>query len=242
MGRGFACRAPVAARRECLGSLIRDPIRSRIAALLKKVSSATENEPELSRLGRMDKAAARDPGNSDLKEAIDTILAFEQCYRLVLLGFERVLWLCKADGTITAASVARDPVVNQCCEAISEAAQRFQQALTEGATEAFRRDLERLNDVQGFLNSAAVPKNATKDFVEALLDRHTDVQRGKFDRGRRKLPWIERKSSHYELTLSRLEISAADRNSRDIRPTNIGLLPQTASSQHTRAKLHEHKG
>ena len=78
--------------------------------------------------------------------------------------------------------------------------------------------MDRLNDVKIFLNTAGNVENDAHDFVEALLDRHTDVQHGKFDRGRRKLPWIERKSDRYELTLSQVgEISGEPTNLEDIR-------------------------
>jgi hypothetical protein len=182
-----------------------------------------EDEPELARLRRMRKVASQQPGDQDLQEAIDAILAFEQCYQTVLLGFERVLWLCRADGTITAASVARDPVVSQCAEAIADDAQQFQQALASGMTEPFRRDLDRLNDVKGFLSIAAAA-NQTQLFVEALLDRHTEVQHGKFDRGRRKLPWIERKLGRYELTLSQVgDVSGEPKSVDAIRPHEYRL-------------------
>jgi hypothetical protein len=209
---------------ECLWeAFVRDPIRSRLAELLTNVPPAGSNEPETSRLRRMGKVAAQHSNDKDLKEAIDTILAFEQCYRLVLLGFGRVLWLCKGEGTISAASVARDSIVQQCSEAIVEASQKFQQTLSEGTTEAFRRDLERLKDVQSFLdNTGAV--NKARAFVDTLLDRHTDVQHGKFDRGRRKLPWIERKSDRYELTLSQVgDISGEPKTVEDIRPHEYRL-------------------
>src|SRR5262249_20933303 len=80
-------------------------------------------------------------------------------------------------------------------------------------------DLDRLNDVKVFLNSAGAVAKKPRDFSEALLDRHTDVQRGKFDRGRRKLPWIERKSDRYELTLSQVgDISGEPKTIDDVRP------------------------
>jgi hypothetical protein len=209
---------------EYLGeALVHDPIRFRMAELVKKTPPKTNEETELSRLGRMRKVASQRPENQDLREAIDAILAFEQCYRIVLLGFERVLWLCKADGSITAANVARDHVVQWCAEAIADVGQQFEQALSSGVTELFRRDLDRLNDVKGFVSGAAAV-NQTQLFVEGLLDRHTDVQRGKFDRGRRKLPWIERKSSRYELTLSQVgDVSGEPKSVDTVRPHEYRL-------------------
>ena len=209
---------------EYLGeALVRDPVRFRTADLLKKVPPTKGGEPELSRLRKMGKIASQQPDDQDLQEAIGAILAFEQCYRIALLGFERVLWLCKVDGTITAASVARDLIVGQCAETIADAAQQFQQALSNGVTEAFRRDLDRLNDVKGFLGNAA-GANRSQVFVEALIDRHTEVQHGKFDRGRRKLPWIDRKSNRYELTLSQVgDVSGEPKSVEAIRPHEYRL-------------------
>jgi hypothetical protein len=209
----------------CLGeALVRDPIRSRIAELLTKVPPKNKDEPELLRLRRMHGAAAHSSSDNDLTEAIEAILTFEQCYRIVLLGLERILWLCKVDGSVTAKKVARDPVVNQCCEAIVGAALKFQQALLEGLTEHFRQDLDRLDDVKAFLSNAANAEHETQNFVDVLLDRHADVQRGKFDRGRRKLPWIERKSNRYELTLSQVgDTSGEPKTVKDIRPHEYRL-------------------
>lgn len=212
---------------ECLGeALVRDPLRlrPRFAALLKNVLPIGESESELARLRRIGKAAAQDSDNADLKEAIDAILVFEQCYRLALLGFERVLWLCKTGGTVTSARVTRDPIVNQCCNAIPDAARKLGNALSKDSTETFRRDLDRLKDVQEFLDEAAASATSSKGFIEAILDRHTNVQNGKFDRGRRKLPWIERKAGHYELTLSKVgDVSGEPKSIDDIRPHEYRL-------------------
>jgi hypothetical protein len=210
---------------ECLGeALVRDPLRSRFAALLKNALPMGEGESELARLRRIGRATTQDPDNADLKEAIDAILIFEQCYRLALLGFERVLWLCKAEGTVTSARVTRDPIVIQCRNAIPDAARKLGKALSQDSTETFRRDLHRLKDVQEFLDEAAASATTSKGFVEAILDRHTNVQNGKFDRGRRKLPWIERKAGHYELTLSKVgDVSGEPKSIDDIRPHEYRL-------------------
>lgn len=225
-GRVAHISAPVGSvEGECLGeALVRDPVRTRVAALLKKVSPTGGDESELVRLRRIGKATANDPDNADLKEAIDAILIFEQCYRLALLGFERVLWLCKAEGTATSARVTRDPIVNQCRDAIPESARMFGKALSDDSSDIFRRDLGRLKDVQEFLDKAAASATTCRGFVEAILDRHTNVQNGKFDRGRRKLPWIERKAGNYELTLSKVgDVSGEPKSIDDIRPHEYRL-------------------
>jgi hypothetical protein len=223
-GRTAHVAAPVGRiEGECLmEAFVRDSFRSRIADLLVQVP-AIEKDSELLRLKRMRKVASRRPEFADLQEAIDAILAFERCYRLVLLGFERVLWLCKADGAIKSTSVARDSVIIRCSDEISDAAREFQEALAAGMTEEFRRELDRLNDVKVFL-SAAAEVSQKGQFVETLLDRHADIQRGKFDRGRRKLPWIERRLGSYELTLSQIGETRGEPKSVDsIRPHEYRL-------------------
>ena len=49
--------------------------------------------------------------------------------------------------------------------------------------------------------SGAVQDNSA--FVDAVITRHADVQHGKFDRGRRKMPWLERINSRLQLTMTR---------------------------------------
>jgi hypothetical protein len=210
---------------ECLReALVRDPLRCRFAALLKKVVPIGDGESELARLLRIGKAAAEDLANADLKEGIDAILIFEQCYRLALLGFERALWLCKAEGTVTSARVTQDSIINQCRDALPIAARNLQNVISKASTETFRCGLDRLKDVKLFLDEAATSAATRQGFVEAILDRHTNVQNGKFDRGRRKLPWIERKAAHYELTLSKVgDVSGEPKSIDDIRPHEYRL-------------------
>ena len=38
--------------------------------------------------------------------------------------------------------------------------------------------------------------------VETVLERHREIQHGKYDRGRRKLPWVERRSGLLTVTSS----------------------------------------
>lgn len=205
---------------ECLSeALERDPVRSRLTEMLRRTPQATEDETELTRLRRLSKIAAKDPENVDLQESIATILSFEEAYRIALLGFERLLWLCKADGSTTPRGVARDPVINESRTTLPNAAQRFERLVSEGSSEPFRRQIERLKDVRDFLRDATERARTVEGYLDALLDRHTDVQHGKFDRGRRKLPWIDRKPGHYELTLSQVGVvSGEPKGLSDIRP------------------------
>jgi hypothetical protein len=77
------------------------------------------------------------------------------------------------------------------CQNLPEAERTFVQALDGGETGSFRKDLDRLDDVKLFLVEAAASCNSGQDLAERIMARHGDVQRGKFDKGRRKMPWIE---------------------------------------------------
>jgi hypothetical protein len=71
---------------KCLGeALVHDPVRSRIADLLKKYHRQQTMNPELHVCEGCEKShlSSRRPRP---QEAIDAILAFEQCYQIVLLG------------------------------------------------------------------------------------------------------------------------------------------------------------
>jgi hypothetical protein len=225
-GRSAHIASPVGSvEGQCLGeALERDLVRSRLAEMLRRIPRATEDEPELTRLRRLCKMAAKDTENADLQEAIEAILAFEEAYQIALLGFGRLLWLCKAEGSATPRGVARDAVLNESRKTLPEAAQRFERLVSEAATEPFRRQLERLQDVREFLRDASERAPTVEGYAGALLDRHADVQKGKYDRGRQKLPWIERKTDHYELTLSQVgDVSGEPKTLSDIRPHEYRL-------------------
>jgi hypothetical protein len=63
--------------------------------------------------------------------------------------------------------------------------------------------LDRLADVRRFLEAAAGVVNDHSSFIDALTGRHADIQHGKFDRGRRKMPWLERSDDRIQLTMTR---------------------------------------
>ena len=55
----------------------------------------------------------------------------------------------------------------------------------------WRRDLYRLDDVKVFLHEARTLCGNGEAFIHFIMSRHADIQRGKFDMGRRKMPWLE---------------------------------------------------
>ena len=208
---------PQADESECLAEAFNlDVSRLRLGKLLKQFS-AQKAEPELLRLQRIRKAATAKEGHRDLVELIDVIAAFEASYCLLLLLFERLLWLCKATGSITPLSAARDPIVSEFGKQVSSCAGDLEEAVTLCSYEGFRKGVDRLHDVQAFIQAAAAA-SSTRDLLEVVLARHADVQHGKFDRGRRKLPWIERTADRYDLVLSGVgDTSGEPRSLEDVR-------------------------
>ena len=78
-----------------------DSLRKRTAKLLVAYLPHA-NETELERLRRIARSRSDDTANADLIDAIQTILAFEDCYLESLLFFERLL----VDGACTRSPLA----------------------------------------------------------------------------------------------------------------------------------------
>jgi hypothetical protein len=187
-------------------ALHRDPIRSRMAHALMECPSQGKGETELARLARIAADMERQSANSDLRESIVTILAYEEAYRAALLGFERLLWLARTlpSGAVTDGDLVADEVLGRVREDLPRLVVALIDRLDSGKTPHFRGDLERLADVRGFLEQTSVTCSSSTALAESILARHADVQRGKFDRGRRKMPWIERHLGRIALTSTRV--------------------------------------
>ena len=190
----------------CLGEALHcNDVRSRMAGLLRDHPAKNAEETELNRLARALRTLKRNGRHLDLQEGIECILAFESCYQHVLLSIERILWLCRhhTAASITLAELANDPVMLVVKTNLPARVQRLLDTLDHGTMPGFRENLDRLSDVRRFLEaiSGAVQDNSA--FVEAVITRHADVQHGKFDRGRRKMPWLERINSRLQLTMTR---------------------------------------
>lgn len=178
-----------------------NPNRRRVAEALEK-HPAKDGESELDRLKRIGESF--DDRDADLGEAITAILAFEDCYRWVLLGFERMLWLCRAGGSKALAELSSDEVVARAAKSLRPCVRRLEVSIDEATSPSFKKDLERLKEVRAFLSAfGGTGSDAASHFVDRVLRHHADVQHGKLDQGRRKLPWIEVEQSRAVLTLAR---------------------------------------
>jgi len=182
-----------------------DPVRSRMAFVLKRVPCSSE-ESELTRLERIHRALRGDTDNRDLEEATRAILGYERAYQLSLLAMERMLWLCRQDtaGSVDRETMQTDVVLNDVEAQLPKAVSEFVAALDSSTTEAFLKDLGRLDDVVDFLKKSSEGCQAKGGLIQEIMDRHAEVQRGKFDRGRRKLPWMEYVKGRIALTMTRV--------------------------------------
>ena len=96
-----------------------------------------------------------------------------------------------------------DEVIQACAKSTSSAVVRFEKAVEHAETPEFKLELERLKDVRAFLVEVSRSGSTPNGLVDQVLRRHADVQHGKFDRGRRKLPWVEAANGNAVLTLAR---------------------------------------
>lgn len=192
---------------DCLfEALHHDPTRSRMATLLGKHPFRGADDTELDRMRRLRSLLATDDCHRDLREALSAILAYEECYRHAMLVFERLLWLCRElpSGSISPADLRLDPNIPVTLAGLPAATKQFLDVLDSAESEQFQADVERLCDVRRFLETAAAACTSSEALADELLCRHADVQRGKFDRGRRKMPWMEQTMGRIALTMTRV--------------------------------------
>lgn len=193
---------------KCINEALRgNPVRRRTAVLLLQ-HPRQDDETELDRLNRIARALRGKDESQDLREAILCIQEFEACYQLAMLSFERLLWLSRrhAAASVKLSELKNDPVLQDVMACLPDRVQKFSGILDNGKDPAFRSNLDRLSDVRNFLEDAAAAA-ASMDinaFVAAVAARHADIQRGKFDRGRRKMPWIEFDEGRITLTMTRV--------------------------------------
>ena len=172
-------------------ALVASDVRRRTAALLAK-HPAVEGEHELVRMRRILQALASCDDDPDLREAIRAVIAFEDAYRLLLLGLLRLLWICQSQEpyVVDLAKVRDDKLLGHVQGRLPAAWDALNKAVEEAQTQAFTVGLERLAESQSFVRGAAGARDVL-GVVECILNRHRDVQHAKLDGGRRKMPWLE---------------------------------------------------
>jgi hypothetical protein len=183
-----------------------DPLRSRMAGWLERVPALNAEEDQFERLRRIRREMERAEQDEDLQAAIEAILAYEACYRLVLLAFERLLWICRnhATGQPAERELTGDPVICRVATELPSCVRSFEMLLEEARTGHLPLGLAVMDDVRAFLRLAATAEGRPAELIATALSRHADVQHGKFDRGRRKMPWLEWRNGRLGLTLTRV--------------------------------------
>jgi hypothetical protein len=87
----------------------------------------------------------------------------------------------------------------------------FNTHLSSAKTEHFLYDTDnRLRDIRIFLDRVAEANGSNLELAEVIITRHTDVQHGKFDRGRRKMPWVQWQKGSLVLTMARASDTTRD--------------------------------
>jgi hypothetical protein len=132
----------------------------------------------------------------------------------------RLLGMCRAspNGTIDRQPRRTDRVLNDLRAGLQPALSNLERALADQHTSTLGARPERIENALLFLRAAAGASDAL-GFCERVTGRHAEVQRGKFDGGRRKAPWLDESDGALALTPSRVpdtsfEITGPD----DIRP------------------------
>lgn len=191
-----------------LTALRRDSVRDRMAGLIAD-NPPRDGDGELARLARMREAARRD--HPDLAFHLQTILLYESCFRATTLVLDRLLSRCAADGALAAGSLDRDPVLSAARARlpgiVGDLCRHVDREGAPSSGDAYARPL---SEIRRFLEAAAAACTDDETMALAVLDHHTAVQRGKFDNGRPKAPWIERRDGILSLTLTGVPILDAE--------------------------------
>jgi len=200
-------------------ALFNDPVRRRMCELLLEVPSS-DGEDEVTWMSRLRDVRAGSRRDQDLVEALAIVLAFERCYRLTMLGLTRLLIMCRssATGAVDRAARRSDGVLSRVARDLPAAVGALERALREQRALDIGGRPERLEDVLSFVRDGAAAADPLA-LANVIVQRHADIQRGKFDGGRRKSAWLEEQEGSLALTPSRVpetpaEVSGID----DIRP------------------------
>ncbi|MCA9599444.1 MAG: hypothetical protein KC776_39320 [Myxococcales bacterium] len=144
-----------------------------------------------------------------LRGVLQTILAFEHVYRWSVVGLERLLHVTHGAGdTVDVAALGADRGLERAWSNVAAGLPTLEQRREELLQLGLNDTARRLTDVVKFAGTAGRAGSAT-EFMDAVLFRHREVQHSKLDRGRRKLPWIERQADKLVISSNLAGASAA---------------------------------
>jgi len=174
--------------------------RSRFGASLAKLKWKAD-ETELAYLLRLEQRFPKD--DRDLREVARAIQGFEACYRLAVLVLERLMWRGRQEASVPVEKLLKDKVLTQVADDLPKAVGQFFADVDGAQSGALLGGAERATDLRRFLADAREAGTDRRRLVNVVLNRHADVQRGKFERNRPKAPWIELANEHLQLTMAR---------------------------------------
>ncbi len=138
-----------------------------------------------------------------LLPVLDAVVKFEHVYLWAMLGFERLLRLARDAGDVChRRDLSEDEALQRAHDALGERLDPLDAAAARLSEVGEHDCAHRLRDVAGFVHRFVTAPDISA-FSDALLARHRDVQHGKFDRGRRKLPWVEARGDTLAITSTR---------------------------------------
>lgn len=201
--RAHLSAPPRAAERRAIGeALTVQDTRRRMVDLLAQHPHLGD-EGEQARLQRIHEALVDSGEHADLREALRSIVAYENAFRESLLVFQRVLWPCQAgpDFFLPLNSVVSDKSLATAHKRLTAASTALDEALDAARTPAFLTGRDRITDVQQFLRTLRHADSADA-LACCVVRRHGDVQRAKVVAGRPKMPWIELREDRIVPTLA----------------------------------------
>jgi hypothetical protein len=217
-----------------------DQNRSRFANTLEDWPRLA-GEDEQSRLQRIASRLEGDAENFDLLEAVTLAIRYEACYRLAQLVLERLIYLCRSrtnsTGTVALNEIDGDAVIQLAMDRLPRTTRRLAKHMVECKADRIKGGLSQLSNVVEFLEGAASACTSPSALAQEVLRRHKDIQHGKFDSGRRKMPWVQLDDGKLSLTLGRvggLDFEPLD--PLDIRPHPYRLASADRWIQAARAR------
>jgi hypothetical protein len=185
--------------------LLIDPVRAQTCHLLAR--DKWTGVDELGHLARIAARCAAMQEDPEIQDAIGTVLAYELCYRVSSLAFQRLLWMCCEAPTGKVSRVEResDRVLQECAEELPRCYGQLTSSFERHQTSHVGRSPETLDDVVAFLSRAA-GSQSPDDLAEACVARHREIQNGKFDRGRAKMAWLDEVAGDLSLAATRVTL------------------------------------
>jgi hypothetical protein len=186
--------------------LLTDPVRAQMCHLLERDEWSGESA-ELSHLQRIADRCTSAHQDPEMQDAIRTILAYELCYQVALLAFQRLLWMCSEapSGKTSRAERESDLVLRECTERLPRCYAQLRSSFDHHQTSHVGLAPDTLDDVMAFLSRAAGSRGP-EELAEACVARHREIQSGKFDQGRPKMAWLEDVAGELSLAPTRVTL------------------------------------